>query len=506
MADEPTRGSGQLNAAIVDALVRLAQADFSVRLPRQEDRSPEDALAFLINGIAEELAALWEASQRHQEEQQRTVDMMSDGLLAMASGQFDWTAPRLGDGSPRDVLAFLINNAMQELAQLISIREQQATEVAMLRAVQTTERLAGMGTLAAGAAHELSSPLSAALLYLQEVRDALHAGAPPATLLPAVESALEGVEKATVLLDDLRVFTRAKPQPTRPILLGELVDSAVRLLHHEAKTRCEVVTDILPVAVMANEARLGQVFINLLKNAIQSIDPGDRRNQRVDIQTTLEEGIVTIEIRDTGCGMSEAVAERAFEAFFTTKGSTEGTGLGLPISLATVRELGGDITIRSQQGVGTTVRVTLPVVDATTVPATPSPGPHEELRTTRERATILVVDDDPILLGALGQVLRREYEVHSANSGERALEMLQALGRVDLVLCDVMMPQMTGIELYTRTQRDRPDLGDRFLFFSGGGVTEQARNFLEQLGDYLRKPVTQKQLLGAVRRRLEGRR
>lgn len=493
-----------LNQAVVEALVRLAQADFTVRLPRQEDRSPEDALAFLINGLAEELQQLWETSQRHQEDQQRTVDMVSDGLLAMASGQFRWTAERTGDGSPRDVLAYLINHTMHELEQLVASREQHATEVAMLRSAQITERLAGMGTLAAGAAHELSSPLSAALLFLQEARDSLRSHPPGAQdALPWIENALEGVERASILLDDLRVFAREKPRAVGPVRLDHVVGSAVRLLFHEAKTRCELVTRVAPVTVIANEARLGQVFVNLIKNAIQAIDPGDRRNQGIRVTSAIRGDRVVVTVRDTGCGMSETVLSRAFEAFFTTKAPHEGTGLGLPISQATVLELGGDLTITSQPGGGTTVTVVLPIA---TCLETSLPAPEAPRQDPPGSAVVLVIDDDPILLGALCQVLRREYRVEAAASGERALELLTQIPNVDLILCDVMMPQMTGIEFYHRVRQDSEDLARRILFFSGGGVTEQARQFLEEVGEYLRKPVSRQQLLHTVRQRIRSHR
>jgi len=489
---------------IVSALERLAQADFSVRLPRQPQDPRNDTLAVLINGIAEHLDDLWNSAKRQRDEQAKTVDMVSEGLLAMVSGRFDWSAKRTGDGSLHDVLAFLLNNTVQELSHLVCAREQQASEVATLRSAQTTERLAGMGVLAAGAAHELSSPLTASMLLLKEARDALRSGRSSRNVLPLIDTALEGVEKASELLEDLRMFAREKPRAPTSVRLDLVVQSAVRLLRHEAKSRCEVEVDVEPLVVTASEARLGQVFVNLIKNAIQAIPPGDRLHQRVRVTARGVAGRACIRIRDTGRGMSDAVLARLFEPFFTTKGAREGTGLGLVISQATVCELGGTLQITSAEGVGTVVLIELPVAAA--VQATPSfldDGLGDgQTNSPWARPSVLVVDDDPMLLGALCHVLRKEYEVHSAASGPAALELLEREGDVDLIICDVMMPRMTGIELREKVAAFRPGLADRFLFFSGGGVTLQARDFLDQLGDYLRKPVTRQQLLRAVERRL----
>lgn len=514
MADEPK--SEPLSDSVVTALVRLAEADFSVRLKRPGDRSRDDVLAFLINSIAEELSGLWEEGKRHQAEQKATVDMISEGLLALASGRFDWSAPRTNDGTPRDVLAFLLNNTAEELSLLVKTREQQAAEVAMLRSARATERLAGMGALAAGAAHELATPLTSALLFLQEACDAARLEQKPSEILPLISTALEGVERAAVLLDDLRIFVRERPQTLQAVPLDSVIRGAVRLLQHEARERCKVVVQTKPAAVRANEARLGQVFVNLLKNAIQAIDPGDPEHQSVSISMELTSGRVRVSVRDSGHGMNDDVSARAFEPFFTTKPVNEGTGLGLAVSLATVRELGGELTLSSRVGVGTLVTVELPLAPplASTQPPKPgdastdvAPGATAAAGTTsaNERAVVLVVDDDPVLSRALSRGLRHEYDVHCACSGDEALNIITSLsGRVDLVLCDVMMPQMNGIELQARIRQSCPDLAERFLFISGGGVTEHTRAFLERLNGYIKKPVSQQQLVAAVRRALRN--
>ncbi|HET9954637.1 MAG TPA: ATP-binding protein [Polyangiaceae bacterium] len=505
MADEPK--SEPLSDSVVTALVRLAEADFSVRLNRPGDRSRDDVLAFLINSIAEELSTLWEEGKRHQAEQEATVNMVSEGLLALASGRFDWSTARSGDGSPRDVIAFLLNNTAEELSLLVKTREQQAAEVAMLRSARATERLAGMGALAAGAAHELATPLTSALLFLQEASDAARLEKPPSELLPLISTALEGVERAAVLLDDLRIFVRERPQTLEAVPLDSVIRGAVRLLQHEARSRCKVIVQTKPAAVRANEARLGQVFVNLLKNAIQAIEPGDPEHQLVSITTERVGDRVRVCIRDTGRGMSDEVAARAFEPFFTTKPVNEGTGLGLPVSLATVRELGGELSLRSGSGVGTVVTVELPLAPEATVASVSERDPASDTNPepTAERPVVIVVDDDPVLSRALSRGLRHEYEVHSACSGEEALRLIAALqGGVDLVLCDVMMPQMTGIELQARIHQESPELAARFLFISGGGVTEHTRSFLEHLEGYVKKPVSQQQLIAAVRRALRS--
>lgn len=488
---------GELDQRVVDALVRLAEADFSVRLPRTFDRSAHDALAYLVNTIAEELDATWRSHEQAHNEQEAILRVVSDGLMAMASGQFDQKLERSGDGSTRDVLAFLLNNTAQELGTLVAARETKAAEVAALRSSRSADRLSAMATLAAGAAHELATPLSSATLLVQEVLDVLDTPQ-VAEAGPLLTGALEALHRSSELLDDLRVFSREPPRQTSLVNLERVILSAARLLKHEAANRCELLVKTVPAVVKANEARLAQVFVNLLQNAMQAIEPGQKSAHAVTLTMRLDGKSVSTSIRDTGGGMNEEVLARAFEPFFTTKTELFGTGLGLSVSQATVEEFGGEIDISSQEGIGTLVVVALPIAEGAPAPEQPAqPARPCSLRETRIRHTVVVVDDDPLLLRALNRVLSRDYEVLVARSGNAALSLLSDIATPAAVLCDVMMPEMTGPQLYDVIRCRKPHLARRFLFLSGGAVTDATRAFLAGVPHIL-KPVDQTALLTSV--------
>jgi CheY-like chemotaxis protein len=256
---------------------------------------------------------------------------------------------------------------------------------------------------------------------------------------------------------------------------------------------------------MADPTKLAQVFVNVLVNAAQAM-PEERtaRGQaRITLRTRMaSEGRVAIEIADTGVGIEEDVRQRLFEPFFTTKADDRGTGLGLFVSLGIVTGFGGNIEVDSRLGEGTTVRVILP----TWLGAEPEPEALSRcsLRTLKKRR-LLVVDDDVLVARTLARQLSGHY-VEVVSSGQAALERLTASGQgFDLVLCDLMMPDMTGMDVYEAVEATLPALAERFVFVSGGGVTERSRRFLERHADrVLPKPIDNRQLCDVLERTIHS--
>jgi CheY-like chemotaxis protein len=235
---------------------------------------------------------------------------------------------------------------------------------------------------------------------------------------------------------------------------------------------------MLPLpSVLANEARLGQVFVNLLVNALQALPERPVADNVIRVATRLVEGEAVVEISDNGVGIASDVLPRIFDPFFTTKPVGVGTGLGLSISHAIVTALGGKIEVDSQPGMGTTFRILLPVTGQRVSEKTPVPPARTS---TQERARIMVVDDEPLVAKALARMLSA-YDVVIATDGATALDVLQK-GRFDVVLCDVMMPGMTGMELFEAAVRQHPELARRFVFLTGGTFTPEAREFLDRAG------------------------
>jgi CheY-like chemotaxis protein len=268
---------------------------------------------------------------------------------------------------------------------------------------------------------------------------------------------------------------------------------------HEILYRARVVrrfADVPPV--LADAMSLGQVFINLLLNAAQSINEGDATNNEVRVATMTDcDGNALVEITDTGCGIHSAALPRVFDPFFTVK-SPGGTGLGLSISHGTVKKLGGEITVTSTPGVGSTFRVVLPPCLALQGPPTPA---HEATAERKARTRVLVIDDEELIREAIRRALGKECSVTLAASGREALGLLSdEAGGYDVILCDLLMPDVSGMDLYAETIRAAPALGGRFVFMTGGAFTPKARSFLENVGNpHLEKPIALAKLREIVR-------
>jgi CheY-like chemotaxis protein len=194
-----------------------------------------------------------------------------------------------------------------------------------------------------------------------------------------------------------------------------------------------------------------------------------------------------VAVSDTGTGIPPEVLPRIFEPFFTTKPVGAGTGLGLSICHSYVRNMGGEIHVRSEPGRGATFEVVLPSAEARTSGASSALPPTAGVPTFRAR--LLIVDDEPLLLAALSRTLAPEHEVAAFTHAQQALAQLRAGERYELILCDLMMPEMTGMELYETLAREAPEQAGRMVFLTGGAFTEAARAFLENTRlPWLEKP------------------
>jgi CheY-like chemotaxis protein len=280
------------------------------------------------------------------------------------------------------------------------------------------------------------------------------------------------------------------------------VEAAIRLTGNELRHRAQLVRELGPVPrVIADDGRLTQVFINLLVNAAHAIPEGRSDDNRITVRTfTDERGRAVVEVADTGKGMAPEVQARVFDPFFTTKDVGEGTGLGLSICHGIISGLGGQISIESTSGHGTLVRVVLPARVDDAVPAPPPASSVEPTTAGDRRPRVMVVDDEPQVAHSMERLLRRDYDITVAVCGRDALEHITRGARFDAIISDVMMPNMTGIELVEELQRIAPDQAQRLILLSGGAFTAQTRERLDQLGaPQLEKPVTAKELRACVK-------
>ena len=278
--------------------------------------------------------------------------------------------------------------------------------------------------------------------------------------------------------------------------------STLKLIDHQIRHWAALEMDLVPCPPLKiNPQRLGQVVANLVLNAAQALrDKSSPPPVRISLYPAGEMAVFRVE--DRGTGIPEADLPHIFDSFYTTKHNRGGSGLGLAITYDIITSVGGTIEVESEEGVGSTFTVRIPV----------SADSRAEVRSRQRpihgvRRRVLIVDDDALVLSALRRVLSPHHEVHAAESGEDALRTLSDLeGQVDVVFCDLMMPGMDGAQTLERVFQAYPQLRPRSFVLSGGATTSAARDFLESEGvQMLEKPVGVDALLGVIARTCERR-
>jgi signal transduction histidine kinase len=400
--------------------------------------------------------------------------------------------PRELSSAEREMLANLAAVVMDGFELRATMAERERLEAAVRDReahVVQSDRLASLGTLAAGVAHEINNPLTYVVTNLGFVSERLGAlgeelrrsdgrplGPELADIREALAEAQEGAQRVRQIVRDLRTYSRGDDEKEKIIDVWRVLDWSANMAMNEIRHRARLVRDLQAVpGVRGTETRLGQVFINLLVNAAQAIAAGNRADHEIRISTMTDaDGRAVICVSDTGPGIEPEVLDRVFEPFFTTKPTGVGLGLGLFVCHGIIKSMGGTLTAESPPGAGATFVVTLPPalpviapeVDAA-APATPS----------ARRARVLAVDDEPQVLRSLQRALGA-HEVIVADSGSDALRRLDADPAFDVILCDLMMDDMTGMDLHRRLSARAPELAQRIVFMTGGVFTDAARDFL----------------------------
>jgi PAS domain S-box-containing protein len=393
-------------------------------------------------------------------------------------------AVRFAEISTAGELSFEGKPAMIVLAR--DITEQRIAQEQLTRA----ERLSALGALAAGVAHEINNPLSYVLLNLRFLEDNTQLGQ---NAQLALVNALDGATRIQQIAQELRSYCGTDaPGVPEPVDVYKAASSAIKIaqnqIRHRAKLERSLEDDL---HVMAREGKLVQVLVNLLINAAQAIPESDGKRHVISVRTRgVSDSEAEIEITDSGVGIAPDVLPHVFEPFSTTKRRGEGSGLGLAISKRIVEELGGQISIHSELGHGCRVLITLtrthrdPITARYLRPI--SHEEHDHIPTVR----LLVIDDEVAIAKTLQDILL-DYSVTVATAARDACDLIEGGRPFDAILCDLMMPDITGPELYRTACRVRPELARRFIFMTGGAFTEQAREFLEHTAcPTLSKPFT----------------
>jgi len=382
------------------------------------------------------------------------------------------------------------------LVMSIDVTERRQLE-AQLRQAQKMEAI---GRLAGGIAHDFNNILTVITGYSRLLLEAIPADAPEHE---DAERIRQAADRASSLTQQLLTFSRRGLARATVVDINEVVRDACRMLDRVIGEHVDVRLSLDATAplVESDEAQLQQVVVNLALNARDAMPDGGI----LSIETTdgsaapwiggLAGRVVLLTVSDTGVGMPGELRERAFEPFFTTKPAGQGTGLGLSSVYATVSQAGGRIRLLSEPGLGTTVWIALPVVDAGEArrPASGSP-----VAAGAAGAWILLAEDEQAVRSLVERILRRAgYEVLSAPDARAALELEAGhRGVIDLLVSDVVMPGMSGLELARELQARRPGTG---VLLISGYTEESVATSGPQSFDLLGKPFTDSELLTRVR-------
>jgi len=357
-----------------------------------------------------------------------------------------------------------------------------------------SDRMIAVGTLAGGVAHEINNPLATIAAQLQILEEA-HKD-------PQTRDARVAVERIRKIVRGLTAFSRNDDESRHAIELNHVLELAIGLTSNEIRHRAKLVKQFgVPPNVSANESKLGHVFINLLVNAAEAIPEGNADRHEIHVATRIDAaGWAIVEIQDNGIGIPRELLGRVFDPFFTTKAVGQGTGLGLSICHGIVRSLGGDITVRSEVGKGSTFTVALPPAAEAPRRRANSDAPSDGVA---PRGHVLVIDDDVLFSTSLRRLLAGQHTVTVCNSGREALAKLQSGAKFDAILCDLMMPELTGAELHAALMATHRDLADRIIFITGGAFSPTSQKFLERVTNLcFEKPCDISELREAVRRRV----
>jgi signal transduction histidine kinase len=374
-----------------------------------------------------------------------------------------------------------------------------------------SERMASLGRMAAGVGHEINNPLTYLMLSLGEIEEHLVINGAPSHVLASIEHARDGAARIQKVAERLRSVSR-RHDARAPLDLRDVVAAAVRVAGPELLPDVHVdCTSAAVRRILGDEPRLVQAVVNVLVNAAQAVKP---RPGAHAIEIRISEGPiheVVLTVRDNGVGIPAEHLDKMGEPYFTTRAHAGGLGLGLFMTRGIVHANGGRMAVASVPNEGTTVTLTFPGLDEALVArrvSTPSPTaavaatapvavPAAQVTPANEpdkKPSVLVIDDEPLVLKLLDAILRKGWEVTTVPSAADALQRLGA-ARFDAVVCDLMMPGMSGIELAREVERKDPELRRRMLFLTGGAVTIEAEDFLARPDvRHMTKPVTRTEL------------
>lgn len=403
-----------------------------------------------------------------------------------------------GQTGPIDTELQLLFDGVARTLAMAGPRVERPSSTLDPRAVEA-ERLATLGSLAGGVAHQINNALTWVRLSLGRVLSFELSRAPHtptrAHRIELLGDVREGFLRVETVARQLAAFSRIDDDEIQAVDLGEVIEGATRVMANDVRHRARLVSNLgaLP-AVRGSHAALRQVVLNVLQNAAHAIEEGAAAENEIRVNARVEGKDVVLEVADTGVGIPEERLPQIFEPFYTTKSEGSGIGLGLSLARGVIERFGGRIGATSSPGRGTTIRIQLPVADGPlpTTPTTDDAPPSTPRR-------VLVIDDDRPVADAVALELEG-HQVTVVGSGREALSRIRDGEIYDVILCDLMMPEMTGMELFETIAREAPAVAERFVFMTGGAFTPKAQRFLREVKNArIQKPFHATALQALVR-------
>lgn len=422
-----------------------------------------------------------------------------------------------------------------ELREVVGDLERNRTELqAALTDLSAKERLASLGMLAATVAHEVNNPAafiitnmehlrglfgllrsrvagwrgllenetsSAARHRIESILDLDNLDALLVDTEASLQDNLVGMERIRSVVDELRMFARSGERATEPLDINAVVQTASRIVRNEVRHRAELVLDLGEVTLLEGDhSRLTQVLVNLLLNSAHAITEGSANDNRIRVATYMDGDELVVEVEDSGSGIPQTLRSQVFEPFFTTKPAHQGTGLGLALCTQIVRDHQGVLKLERTLGQGTRMTMRFPGVSERAPEDAAKAPPSAAVSGLR----ILIIDDEPALLRALARRLGRANSVDTALGGAEGLNRLEKCSAYDIILCDIMMPEVDGVMVHQALEQRAPETLNRLVFTTGGAFTERARSFTVSSGCLvLDKPITTESLRAAYEQVVE---
>ena len=362
----------------------------------------------------------------------------------------------------------------------------------MEQRAQFASRLASVGELASGVAHEINNPLTGVIGYAHLLLDRKDISQ---DIRHDLEIINEGAQRVAAIIRKLLTFARQQKPEQRFANINEIISTTLDLRAYElASNNIRVAFQPardLPMTIV-DPGQLQQMFLNLIINAETEMKLA-KGGGKLSIKTKQVDNTIRISFKDNGPGIAKENLERIFDPFFTTREIGQGTGLGLNVCHGIITEHKGKIWVESKLGRGATFIVELPIVTEDSQLVLLEPAVEEPKKVTK--AKILVIDDEPVIRQFVSRVLSEEgHEVEAVDDAEDALEKIKSK-RYRLILLDIKMPGISGIELYKQFQEIAPSLKKRVVFITGDVIGKRTTDFLAKTkASYMIKPFDAKQL------------